>query len=191
MVIRYATDVPAAQRTCEVCGSDFYGRADAAYCSAACRQKAYRQRSRTATPVTHREFSGPVPDGDEWMRDRFGDGMRTGYLPLAHRPAAGTGPAKHRAWKENDGLETLRDYVQGITCIGRELYDGEAACVTGQDLKTPLGNALPPGIDPATAAGLAADLKAAIPRVVELASLLDRRAQMTPLPMKVPFASHG
>jgi hypothetical protein len=117
--------------------------------------------------------------------------MRTGYLPLAHRPAAGTGPAKHRASEENDGLETLRAYVQGITCIGRELYDGQAACVSGQDLRTPLGNSLPSGIDPATAAGLAADLEAAIPRVVELASLLDRRARMTPLPLKVPFASYG
>lgn len=117
--------------------------------------------------------------------------MRTGYLPLSYRGAAGVGPARHRALPENDGLETLRDYVQAITCIGRELYDAETACVTGQDLTTPLGNALPAGIDPVTAARLAADLKAAIPRVVELASLLDRRARMTPLPLKVPLALNG
>lgn len=116
------------------------------------------------------------------MRDRFD----SGYLPMAHRPAAGDGQAKHRAAAQSDGVETLRDYVQGITCIGRRPCD-DAALVTGQDLSTPLGNTLPAQLDPATAAALAADLKAALPRLIELASLLERRAQMIPLPMKVPF----
>jgi hypothetical protein len=178
--------MPAAQRTCSVCGADFYGRKDAKYCSTACRQKSYRRRSRHGTAVTDRGPTGPVFDGDEWMRDRFGNSTHTRYLPLAHPSSEGNAHAKHRACNENDGLETLRDYVHGVTCIGRQQYDDSG--VAGQDLQTPLGDALPGQIDPATAAGLAADLKAAIPRVVELASLLERRGRMTPLPMKVPLA---
>jgi hypothetical protein len=34
----------AEQTTCRTCGGPVFGRADARYCSAACRQKAYRQR---------------------------------------------------------------------------------------------------------------------------------------------------
>ena len=40
----------AAAPVCEQCGSPVYGRADAAYCSRACRQRAYRLRhGRSAT----------------------------------------------------------------------------------------------------------------------------------------------
>ena len=126
-------------------------------------------------------------DGDEWMRDRFGNGTHVGYLPPANRAAGGNGQARHRAFETVDALETLHDYVQGITCIGRDQYDVSTG-TAGQDLATPLGDVLPAEIDPATAASLAADLKAAIPRVMELASLLERRGRMTPLPMKVPLA---
>ncbi len=34
----------AGARFCEQCGSSIYGRADAVYCSRACRQRAYRLR---------------------------------------------------------------------------------------------------------------------------------------------------
>jgi hypothetical protein len=37
--------------SCAKCGAEFYGRADARYCSAACRVAACRVRSRTA-PAT-------------------------------------------------------------------------------------------------------------------------------------------
>ena len=37
-------------RTCAVCGSEFHGRADARYCSPACRQKSYRTRQSDAAP---------------------------------------------------------------------------------------------------------------------------------------------
>ncbi len=36
------------EKTCVDCGDTFNGRADAAYCSAACRQHSYRERSRKA-----------------------------------------------------------------------------------------------------------------------------------------------
>ena len=40
--------MPATLRTCAVCNTEFHGRADAAYCSTACRQKAYRARTRNS-----------------------------------------------------------------------------------------------------------------------------------------------
>ena len=40
---------PATERRCGGCGEPFHARSDAAYCSAACRQRAYRQR-RTGRP---------------------------------------------------------------------------------------------------------------------------------------------
>jgi hypothetical protein len=38
--------MPAMLRTCTVCTAEFHGRADAVYCSPACRQKSYRARSK-------------------------------------------------------------------------------------------------------------------------------------------------
>jgi hypothetical protein len=180
--------MPAARRSCTVCLCEFHGRSDARYCSTACRQKAYRRRSRNATPVTPPVASGPVLTGDEWMRDRFGHGPHTGYTPMPERPPH-VPSARHRAAEENIGLETIRDYVQGIVCIGRQCYDDNAGSVIGQDLQTPLGNTLPDEIDPATAARLAAELRDAIPRVLELASLLEGRGRMTPVPMKLPIGA--
>jgi hypothetical protein len=52
-----------------------------------------------------------------------------------------------------------------------------------------LGNTLPDEIDPATAARLAAELRDAIPRVLELASLLEGRGRMTPIPTKLPIGA--
>lgn len=40
-------------QTCRQCGTEFEGRADAAYCSPGCKQKAYRKRN--AAPVTGAE----------------------------------------------------------------------------------------------------------------------------------------
>jgi hypothetical protein len=39
-------------RTCTQCGADFTGRADAKYCSAACRKRAQRDRNRPSTADT-------------------------------------------------------------------------------------------------------------------------------------------
>jgi hypothetical protein len=182
--------MPAARRSCIVCACDFHGRRDARYCSTACRQKAYRRRSRNAPPVTPPVANGSVLTGDEWMRDRFGHSPHMGYVPVAERPAH-VPTARHRAAEETIGLETIRDYVQGLACIGRQRYDDDAGCVIGQDLQTPLGNTLPDEIDPATAARLATELRDAIPRVLELASLLEGRGRMTPVPMKLPIdAAH-
>jgi hypothetical protein len=36
---------PATERRCGTCGELLHARSDAAYCSSACRQRAYRQRS--------------------------------------------------------------------------------------------------------------------------------------------------
>ncbi len=37
--------VPAVTATCAVCGRELDGRSDAVYCSNACRQRAYRERT--------------------------------------------------------------------------------------------------------------------------------------------------
>jgi hypothetical protein len=51
--------VPATLKTCTECGTEFHARADAAYCSTACRQRAYRRNrnaNRNVTPTV-----GAVP----------------------------------------------------------------------------------------------------------------------------------
>jgi hypothetical protein len=44
-----------ADRICSECGARFEGRGDARYCSAACRQKAHRQRTGGGDPMTSGE----------------------------------------------------------------------------------------------------------------------------------------
>jgi hypothetical protein len=45
------------------------------------------------------------------------------------------------------------------------------------DFDTPLGDTLPASVDPETAAQLASDLRAALPRIRELLGLLTRRSR--------------
>ena len=47
--IRNTSTVLRMIRTC-TCGTEFHGRADAQYCSPACRQKAYRDRAEQREP---------------------------------------------------------------------------------------------------------------------------------------------
>lgn len=61
---------------CTECGTGFNARTDAAYCSSACRQRAYRNRSRNTASVTVTRPTvdlRPVPIADKyWDCDRFG-----------------------------------------------------------------------------------------------------------------------
>jgi hypothetical protein len=173
--------MPASLRTCDTCKAEFYGRADATYCSTACRQKAYRQRSRNAHPVTDAVpvSNAPVPIGDTWMSGRFGGHMGDDYATLAEMKqrfdALYKMPAtrqKHVAEAEVNGMRVIKRYVEDVAAIARYSSDED-----GWDLSIPLGDELPAAIDPFTARDLAADLQAALPRVVELASLLNRRGQ--------------
>lgn len=168
----------ALARTCEICETEFYGRADATYCTTACRQKAYRQRNRNASSVTAAVSSGPVPIGDAWMQDRFGGGYGNDYTSLAVMTEFiianyKTPAAQQRRIREAEerAARTIRDYVDNVAAISR--YDSPEDTV---DSDTPLGETLPAGIDPELAAELAGQLRAVIPRVGELLSLLDRRA---------------
>lgn len=53
--------MPEQQHACTGCGAPFTARRGAAYCSSACRQKAYRERHRgTAGTVEHSPISAPV-----------------------------------------------------------------------------------------------------------------------------------
>lgn len=53
-------------RTCDVCGTEFHGRADAAYCSPACRQKAYRRRQSAQTPEPAPNTTPLTREQEEW-----------------------------------------------------------------------------------------------------------------------------
>ena len=46
--------------TCLECGADLTGRSDSAYCSSACRQRAYRARTRNATAELKRQVTRNV-----------------------------------------------------------------------------------------------------------------------------------
>jgi hypothetical protein len=170
--------MPATPKACTGCDTKFYGRADARYCSTACRQKAYRERSRNNEPVTATAHQGPVPIGDDWMKNRFGATFGNQYATLAdmtehinsHYKTVAT-RQKHIAEAGENGPRAIRNYVNEVALIARYVSEDDDC-----DLGTPLGDALPEGIDPFTAAELADQLDAAIPRVRELASLLRRRA---------------
>ena len=61
-----------AQRTCDVCGASLEGkRRDARYCSAACRQYAYRRRKERGDNEAHGSGTG----GPSWL-ERLGDRLR-------------------------------------------------------------------------------------------------------------------
>jgi hypothetical protein len=215
------TKVPASLKRCVICKRRFYGRADASYCTNSCRQKAYRRRS--ADVVTSLP-AGPVPDGDEWIQDRFGMCAAEPVAAGRHRardlgsryPTSSVitqiTESKYNskavqqiriAEAEDAAARTIRYYVRNVAEIAR--YDSAAADL---DFDTPLGDALPAALDAATAAGLAAELNATLPRLRELASLLERRARTTtqrptppveermtaattavPLPIKKPMVS--
>lgn len=65
--------VPAHMRhDCEQCGGQFLGRADARYCSSACRQRAYRERQikgPTLFPVRLANNILMLPIGDDGVID--------------------------------------------------------------------------------------------------------------------------
>ena len=169
--------MPALQKSCVTCSGLFYGRADATYCSSSCRQKAYRRRRADVVPPLP---SGPVPDGHEWMHDRFSVHASEVAAAGRHRARvvdgdAATSEAGHqRLVDESDELavRTIQAYVANVAELAR--YD----CNTGVvDFDTPLGEALPGALNAATAVKLAAELTATLPRLQELASLLQRRAR--------------
>jgi hypothetical protein len=173
--------MPASVRSCDVCGREFYGRADANYCTTACRQKAYRQRSANAGRTIDLPTKPAVPVGDEWMKDRFGTDFIPDYTPVAemaeHIRARFKSPgvrAKHMAEAEGNALRTIRGYVEAVAAVRRTVWKDEYS--SDEDFETPLGDVLPEAIDPTTAAELASALTSALPRVLELASLLTRRA---------------
>jgi hypothetical protein len=172
--------MPAALKTCEVCDREFYGRTDALYCTTACRQQAYRQRIRNATPTITASITGhgPVPIGDRWMGGRFGGAFGGDYPVLAdvakRLEATVKTPTVRRKRlyeAEDNAARVIKEYVDAVAAIA---HYSEAA--DGFDFDTPLGGALPGTVDAQLAEELATKLQAAMPRVVELTSLLIRRS---------------
>jgi hypothetical protein len=133
--------------TCAECGTEFAGRADAAYCSFRCRQQAYLNRNDPARPVA-------VGDKD-MFRDRF-----KGY----------TGP------DDRDELinPILENYVLGVASIG---VTGWVRGERFLDVDEPLEEALPEAITPEYANFLVEFLGPALDRAGELLELLIRRSR--------------
>jgi hypothetical protein len=55
-------------RTCSTCGTQFAARGGAAYCSSACRQKAYRQRLSSSAAEREAEREARRAALPDWMR---------------------------------------------------------------------------------------------------------------------------
>jgi len=84
---------------------------------------------------------------------------------------------EHRI-NETQAESAIKDYVDHVADIAK-FPDGTAGT---PDFDTPLGDTLPASIDPETAAGLASNLRAALPRIRELLGLLTRAARKTAKP---------
>jgi hypothetical protein len=96
-------------KVCEVCGRDFVaGNSSGRYCSGACRQRAYRQRSSHGTRVINLKDK---PRPDEFV-----------YIGRRHPPRAPRGKeefqasdwANHFSWRRYGRKEALRRYEQKI-----------------------------------------------------------------------------
>lgn len=84
--------------------------------------------------------------------------------------------ARHRAGtsvNETRAESAIKDYVDHVADIAK-FPDATAGT---PDFDTPLGDTLPASIDPETAAGLASNLRAALPRIRELLGLLTKRGK--------------
>ena len=79
---------------------------------------------------------------------------------------------EHRI-NETQAESAIKDYVDHVADIAK-FPDGTGGT---PDFDTPLGDTLPASIDPETAAGLASNLRAALPRLRELLGLLTRRGK--------------
>jgi hypothetical protein len=174
--------MPSTLRTCALCGTEFYGRADAAYCSTGCRQKAYRTRTRnelaelraSSSETPSRDVTGgPVPDGEEWMAGRFAFYRTIGAITADVESRYKNPEVRERKIREAQQRNQvlLPRYVNEVAEIGQ--LDG----YSNIDFDIPLGDTLPATVDPATAEELAEQLRAALPRVHELLALLERRAR--------------
>jgi len=69
-------------KTCSVCAGEFHGRADAVYCSPACRQKSYRARSKEGMDSSEVGDGFARADVLNWMTAALRPDWIDNYLPL-------------------------------------------------------------------------------------------------------------
>jgi hypothetical protein len=72
-----------------------------------------------------------------------------------------------------ESTDAIRYYVNNVADIA--IFADESGGTL--DFVTPLGDTLPVSVDPETAAQLASDLRAALPRIRELLGMLTRRSR--------------
>lgn len=186
--------------TCGHCGGTFEAaRSDATFCSSACRQKAYRQRSRpepirnseTVTAIRNGErvTGGPVPviDQKEWLEYRF-KSLGIGRYEVngcAPKPLPGhrNGGTLSGFTEEDTLADLIEHYIFDIASIVKKDIDVEDDPNTGRPdhrnqyrIDDPLPEVLPAEITPDDAEALASWFEPALDRAAELLSLLQRRA---------------
>jgi hypothetical protein len=149
--------------------------------------------------MTHKlPVAGSVPVGDDWMAERFASGDQWDpYLPIANAPSVAEAeamPVDDEGWSEAKRkraarerqkaidlaryakelpVHTLRDYVEAVAALQRRILNDDGEVVAKDE---PLGDVLPKVITPELAAELVGQLEATMPRLVELLTLLRRRA---------------
>lgn len=172
-------------KTCTECGADFKAaRADAAYCSPACRQKAYRDRDRAthirnAPTVTDTDCDRPVPAaGYGWSRERFWQ---------YHTSPWNFGTEQHPNYPHPSRIDRsdgghLEHYVFAVASIAENLLPHHPGYDPLPDsypyaVDEPLPDALPAEITPDDANWLADWLGPALLRAAELYRLLKRRSR--------------
>jgi len=101
--------------TCEQCGGLIppSARADAAYCSAACRQRAYRRRSRntppvTATPARRAKLARDLDRLAEAFA-RWRELME--YMECIEAQGTATGPGSELGWGITEADDELLDWL--------------------------------------------------------------------------------
>jgi crotonobetainyl-CoA:carnitine CoA-transferase CaiB-like acyl-CoA transferase len=115
--------MPTTLEACTVCGTEFHARAHAAYCSAACRQRAYRHRhaegrSDVSVPAT----IGCLISAMEMITSELEKHTADMNYPGTDEFNAHTFP---RHPFDDSAYEVLHDLTERIEAVSNDLYSAE------------------------------------------------------------------
>jgi hypothetical protein len=119
-------------RTCAGCGTEFDARANAAYCSSACRQRAYRNRNAAKRRVTASADTPPRPIGRPNVKrqlrvleyvsiqlDGLAHGMEGSFSEGRFEKTCTPEVAAEYAYSLSDSLRRIRKMVRVLRDHGR------------------------------------------------------------------------
>jgi hypothetical protein len=167
--------------TCTECGAELHGRADATYCSSACRQRAYRRRNASTVTATRRgvDPGRPVPAASRlWSHNRFWTFPRSPWDFGTERHPGYPHPSR----LERSDADHIEHYVFNVASIAEMAISGSPGYEPEPDnypynVGDPLPDELPAEVTPEDADFLASWLEPGIDRATELLALLKRRAR--------------